>query len=90
MEIKLKIPKEFMYDFVNGRFGEFFERISVDLKHLVCGQYEEKTLEMMKDAFANAIPLSCSDKDQTIVVDPSDPKSVTAAYEYLQKICEKE
>lgn len=93
MKIELDIPTEFTHQFAEDRFEEFFERVSHDLEHVLCGRYEEETLEMMKTAFMKAKPSLRSDDNQTvcnrtIVVNPSDPKSVTAAREYLQILTE--
>ena len=65
MDIKLHIPKEFEKDFLGnwlpgidkGGFTDFFERIKCDLKtsnHIMCGNYEFETLEMLQKAFLDA------------------------------------
>lgn len=60
-EIVLKIPKEFEQDFNTDRFKECFERVLFDCKAWdyvgTSGNYEHETLEMLLDAFNEAVVL---------------------------------
>lgn len=53
--VTLRIPREFVVDYVDNRFEEFFRRIraDIDYKHL-CGRYEDEIVEMMRLAFATS------------------------------------
>lgn len=58
-EIVLKIPEEFEQDFNTDRFKECFERVLFDCKAWnyagISGNYEHETLEMLLDAFNEAV-----------------------------------
>lgn len=60
-EIVLKIPKEFEQDFDTDKFRECFERVLADCKAWdyagLSGNYEHETLEMLLDAFNEAVVL---------------------------------
>lgn len=60
-EIVLKIPKEFEQDFNTDKFKECFERVLSDCKAWdyagLSGNYEHETLEMLRDAFNEAVVL---------------------------------
>lgn len=60
-EIVLKIPEEFEQDFNTDRFKECFERVLFDCRAWdyagISGNYEHETLEMLLDAFSEAVVL---------------------------------
>lgn len=60
-EIILKIPKEFEQDFNADKFRECFVRVLFDCKAWnyagISGEYEHETLEMLVEAFNEAIVL---------------------------------
>ena len=60
-EIVLKIPKEFEQDFNTDKFKECFERVLAYCKAWdyagLSGNYEHETLEMLLDAFNEAVVL---------------------------------
>lgn len=60
-EIVLKIPEEFEQDFNTDRFKECFERVLFDCRAWdyagISGNYEHETLEMLLDAFNEAVVL---------------------------------
>lgn len=60
-EIVLKIPEEFEQDFNADKFKECFERVLLDCKAWdyagISGKYEHETLEMLLDAFSEAVVL---------------------------------
>lgn len=60
-EIVLKIPKEFEQDFNADKFKECFKRVLWDCKAWnyakASGRYEHETLEMLLDAFNEAVVL---------------------------------
>lgn len=60
-EIVLKIPKEFEQDFNADKFKKCFKRVLWDCKAWnyakASGRYEHETLEMLLDAFNEAVVL---------------------------------
>ena len=60
-EIVLKIPQEFEQDFNADKFKECFERMLADCKAWdyagLSGNYEHETLEMLLNAFNEAVVL---------------------------------
>lgn len=60
-EIVLKIPKEYEQDFNKDKFRECFMRVLIDCEAWnytgVSGNYEHETLEMLLDAFNEAVVL---------------------------------
>ncbi len=64
MDINIKIPEEFINDFLGnnlpgidqGGFSDFFGRVEADLRGnmLLCGNYELETLKMLRKAFMDA------------------------------------
>lgn len=60
-EIVLKIPQEFEQDFNADKFKECFERVLSDCKAWdyagLSGRYEHETLEMLLNAFNEAVVL---------------------------------
>ena len=54
--VTISIPEEFVMDFTNDGFQEFFNRVIVDLEtcHTLVGNYEFETLDMFKEAFKKA------------------------------------
>lgn len=61
LEIVLKIPQEFEQDFNADKFKECFERVLSDCKAWdyagLSGNYEHETIEMLLDAFNEAVVL---------------------------------
>lgn len=52
----VKIPKEFIRDYKADGFKEFFERVACDTKDgVLCGRYEQETIEMFKKAFEESL-----------------------------------
>lgn len=60
-EIVLKIPKEFEQDFNTDKFRECFMRVLFDCKAWdyagISGNYEHETLNMLLNAFSEAVVL---------------------------------
>jgi len=60
-KVVLKIPQEFEQDFNTDKFKECFERVLADCKAWdyagLSGRYEHETLEMLLDAFNEAVVL---------------------------------
>ncbi len=60
----VSIPDEFMIDYDKNRFAECIDRVMEDLKDYrkthgygLSGNYEDETLLMFRDAFAEAEPI---------------------------------
>lgn len=53
MMVKIEIPVEFVTDFKNGKFGDFFYRVMADMSDYsgMCGLYEMETAYMLLKAF---------------------------------------
>lgn len=50
MKIEIEIPKEFEEHFYQDRFEDTFHRLSADA-HLIAGNYEQETANMLIKAF---------------------------------------
>ena len=53
MKIVIEIPKEFEQDFMDNRFEDALQKFVADA-HLVAGNYEKETAEMLISAFKNS------------------------------------
>ena len=53
MKLLIEIPDEFINDYSNNKFADFFERVKVDMNTL-CGNYERETADMFIRAFAES------------------------------------
>lgn len=56
MIVKIEIPIEFVTDFKNDKFSDFFYRIIADMSDYsgMCGLYEMEIAYMLLHAFENA------------------------------------
>lgn len=57
MKIVIEIPKEFMKDYKENKFKDFFDRVISDItctECLLCGNYERETAEMFLNAFQHS------------------------------------
>lgn len=52
MKIEVEIPKEFEEHFNQDRFEDALRRLNADA-HLLAGNYEQETAEMLIEAFKN-------------------------------------
>lgn len=66
MKLMLTIPDEFKNDFNKDRFADCFGRILADMSGYsgLCGNYEQKTVEMLAAVFKGAKKLDKLDKKQ--------------------------
>ena len=55
MLIQLNIPNEFAQEYYSTRFKETLHRLSADA-HLLAGNYEQETANMLIEAFDESIP----------------------------------
>ena len=55
MLIQLNIPNEFVQEYYSTRFKETLNRLSADA-HLLAGNYEQETANMLIEAFDESIP----------------------------------
>lgn len=58
MKLVIEIPEEFVEHFNNDKFKDSLERIKVNIEHQewsIAGLYEIELLEMLKNAFNDAI-----------------------------------
>lgn len=51
----IEIPEEFDWHFKKDRFEDSLNRLSADA-HFLAGNYEQETVDMLINAFKNAIP----------------------------------
>ena len=53
MKLLIEIPDEFISDYSNNKFTDFFERVKADMNTL-CGKYEREIANMFIRAFAES------------------------------------
>ena len=56
MKLEIEIPKEFVDHYYKDRFDDALHRLSADA-HLLAGNYEQETAEMLATALKNAKPV---------------------------------
>lgn len=56
LTIKIEIPEEFVDHYYTDRFDDALHRLSADA-HLLAGNYEQETAEMLATALKNATPV---------------------------------
>lgn len=55
MNIEIEIPLEYVDDFNNDKFSDFFRRVIADMDYDgLCGLYEQEIARMFLNAFKNA------------------------------------
>lgn len=58
MRITIEIPPEFLSDYTQDKFQDFFSRVTTDIVNSnydgMCGNYEVETAQMLEKAFQNS------------------------------------